>query len=929
MTARPPLKVSRRGFLGTAVATVGTGLVAGCKERLPRYLVPQVVPPDDAITGLARHYRTICRECPASCGATARVCEGRAVQLEGNPDYPIGRGALCPRGVAAIEGLYAPERLGSPHAGDREIEWVEAEKLLAAGLQRALDEKKLVFVVTRPETGQLGQLFASWLEALGQDASQVVTFDAMERPWLRQGTERAFQTAAVAVPDLAAARLILSVGDDFVEEGSLVENARALADQRAAGGRLVYLGPRLSLTAAAADRWISVEPGTESIFLLGLLRQVLDRAGGRTSLEPAALESLHRRLEAYDVGAVAARTGSDAGTLQELAAQLTAARPSLCVGPGRAIAGADATLVAETVQVLNAALGNVGQTLRFLAAPRARPSMDLAELTRRATAGEVGAIVFHHADPLGYGPVYARFAAALARIPFAASFVNALDATARRAHLVLADHHFLESWGDVRTRPGLVGIQQPVMEPVLGTRAAADELLAVARLLGKTTGLPRESFGEALRQTFQPKEIEQGFRLGNAAEVRAELAPGMLSKLPAATTFRGPAGGVPLIVAPTFKQLDGQVPRSALLQELPDPISGFAWTGWVELNPATAAPLGLKTGDVVALEGPRGRRELPAFVTESIRAGAAAVPVGDATALLEDGGFIGAGLRVTLRPTGTRIEHPRTHVRGSAGGTRLVRTLEGGDSALPPVPGLPSMYPPIEHPVHRWALAIDLDRCNGCSACTAACYVENNLPIVGADQVRLGRSMSWLPVMAELEHRAGRPEISFLPLGCQHCSAAPCESVCPTFATYHTAEGINAQVYARCIGTRYCENNCPYGVRRFNFYDWPRAPSERLGLNPDVTVRERGVTEKCTLCVQRIRSGEEQAKFEKRRLHDGDIISACAAACPTQAIVFGDLNDPSSIIHRLASDGRAYKLLQELNTQPGVFYLARRRRSST
>jgi anaerobic selenocysteine-containing dehydrogenase/Fe-S-cluster-containing dehydrogenase component len=923
------MRVTRRGFLGTAVGTLGTGILAGCKDRLPRYLVPHANSPDDAIPGLARHYRTVCRECPAACGATARVLEGRAVKLEGNPEYPVGRGALCPRGQAAIEGLYSPARLGAPRAGDREIGWEEAEKLFAAGLQRALDAKKLVVVVTRPETGQLGTFFGTWLGALGQAPAQLVTFDPMGQPWKREGQVRAFGAAGTAVPDLATARLILSVGDDFVEEGSPVEHARALADQRAAGGRLVYLGPRLSLTAAAADEWISVEPGTESIFVLGLLREVVDRVGARSGLAPAALEGLQRRLASYDGAAVATRTRTDPRVLQELAAELIRARPSLCLGPGRAVAGADGAALAEAVQVLNAVLGNVGQTLRFLAAPAARPSMALAELTRKAEAGEVGALVLHHADPLGYGPVYAGFAAAMARIPFVAAFVNELDDTARRAHLVLADHYFLESWSDVRTHPGVVGIQQPAMEPVLPTRAAADELLAVARLVSRTTGLPNGSFGEALRQTFQPKEIEQGFRLEEVAAVVPELAPGALGRLPGVAEFHGPAHGLPLIVAPTLRHLDGRTPRSSLLQELPDPLSGFAWTGWVELNPGDASPLGVRTGYVVELMGPGGRRELPAFVTDSIRTGAAAVPVGDATALLDRSGFIGSGVRVTLRRTGSRVERPHPEAGGAKNGQRLVRTVDGSGTGLPPAPPLPSMYPPVEHPVHRWAMAIDLDRCNGCGACTAACYVENNVAVVGPEEVSRGRSMSWLPIFADVEKRRGKPEISFLPLGCQHCTAAPCESVCPTFATYHTTEGINAQIYARCVGTRYCENNCPYGVRRFNFYDWPLAPSERLGLNPDVTVRERGVTEKCTLCWQRIRVGEEQAKFEKRALRDGDIVSACAATCPTRAIVFGDLKDPGSAVTRLAADGRAYRLLEELNTQPGVFYLARRRRGPT
>jgi molybdopterin-containing oxidoreductase family iron-sulfur binding subunit len=239
------------------------------------------------------------------------------------------------------------------------------------------------------------------------------------------------------------------------------------------------------------------------------------------------------------------------------------------------------------------------------------------------------------------------------------------------------------------------------------------------------------------------------------------------------------------------------------------------------------------------------------------------------------------------------------------------------------------MYPPVEHPDHRWALAIDLDRCTGCGACTAACYVENNLPIVGAAEYGRGRSMSWLRIQAFVEERPGGAAASFLPLGCQHCTNAPCESVCPTFATYHTKEGLNAQVYARCVGTRYCENNCPYGVRRFNFFDWPRSAIAGLGLNPDVTVRERGVTEKCTLCVQRIRTAKEDAKVQGRPLRDGDVVSACAATCPTRAIVFGDLRDPASEVSRLAADGRAYQLLEELNTDPGVYYLARRGEAHT
>jgi anaerobic selenocysteine-containing dehydrogenase/Fe-S-cluster-containing dehydrogenase component len=919
------MTMSRRGFLGTAGGALGTGVVASCTNKLPRYLVPYAIPPDDSIPGVARLYRTVCRECPAGCGATARVREGHAVKLDGNPDDPIGRGALCPRGQAAIEGLYSPQRLDAPRVGDREIGWEEADKLLTGGLKRALDSKKLVVVLTRPERGALGSLFGAWLTALGQLPSQVVTFDAMDRPWLREGHARAFGAGLQAVPDLAAAKLVVSIGDDFVEEGSPVEHARALADQRAAGGWFTYVGPRLSLTAAAADLWISVEPGTEGLFVLGLLREVLDRKSDPSE----GFRALRRRLEPYDAVTVSARTQTDPDSLRKLAAALTKAQSSLCLGPGRAVAGPDSVAVAEAIQVLNGVLGNVGRTLRFTRqeASSATPAMDLAELTRKAAAGEVGALILHHADPLGYGTIYRGFADVMPRIPFMAAFTNQLDDTAHKANLVLADNHFLETWSDVPIR-GRVGIQQAVMEPALTTRAAADELLIAARLLGKGNGLSTTSFGESLRKTFEAKEIERGFRLRELASVAPELLPTALATLPVVGDSPGASQGLPLIVVPSFRELDGRKSRSALMQEIHDPLSGFAWTGWVELNATTASPLGITTGDVVGIEGPGGRRDLPAFVTDTIRPGCAAVPVADATDLIH-GGFIGAGTRVSLHKTGARIERPHPESTGMGGGKPLVRRIDGSAKGLPVVQPNPSMYPAVQHPLRRWALAIDLDRCNGCGACTAACYVENNIAIVGADEVARGRSMSWIPIKADVDRSHGKPEVSFLPLSCQHCAAAPCESVCPTYATYHTKEGLNAQVYARCVGTRYCENNCPYGVRRFNFYDSSHTQLQALGTNPDVTVRERGVTEKCTLCNQRIRAGEEQAKLEMRPLRDGEIVSACAAACPTKAIVFGDLKDPASAIARLSTNGRTYRLLEELNTQPGVFYLARRRGEPT
>jgi molybdopterin-containing oxidoreductase family iron-sulfur binding subunit len=920
------MTTTRRGFLGTAIGALGAGLAASCSERLPRFLVPHAVPPDDAVPGVARLYRTVCRECPAACGVTARVREGRVIKLEGSIDHPVSRGALCPRGQAAVEGLYAPGRLGAPRAAGAEIRWDEAEHTLAGGIGRALDTGRLVVVLTRPEPGSLGTLFRAWLAALGQAPEQVVTFHAMARDWLREGARRAFGTAVLPTYDLSAARFVLSIGDDVVEDGSPVESARGLAELRAAGGRFIYVGPRMSLTAAAADEWLSTEPGTEIFLVLGLAREVIARTGSPAGLPAGTLEA---RLAPYDLATVAARTRLAPHTITRLAGQLIDARPSLCVGPGCAVAGGNAPELAEAVAVLNAVAGNVGQTLHVPPrsdAPWAGPSMSLAELGRRAAAGEVGALIVHHANPHGYGPAFAGLAKALERVPFIAAFGHQLDDTLRRAHLVLPDHHFLESWSDVTPRAGVTGVQQPAMTPVLDTRAAADELLAAARLLGKTSGLPDGSFADLVRAAFDEHAIEHGVRVTATADEPVTLAADVLTTTAAGATLRGPADGFPLIVAPSLRHLDGLPPVSALLQELPDPLTSYSWTGWVELHPTTAAALGVEPGDVLALAGSAGHTELPVHVSARVRAGVLAVPVEHALALLDgQPPALGYSTRVTARRTGEHRQPP--HVAGgtSQHGHALSRNVRRSLPQLPKAPVLPSMYPPVEHPVHRWGLAVDLDRCNGCGACVAACYVENNLPVVGAREVERGRAMSWLDIQSFTEVGPEGPEVAFLPMMCQHCTNAPCESVCPTEATYHTREGLNAQVYTRCVGTRYCENNCPYHVRRFNFFDWRRDGRERLGLNPDVTVRERGVTEKCTLCVQRIRGGEEQARCEGRPLRDGEIVSACAATCPARAITFGDLKDPSSEISKLAASGRAYRVLEELNTQPGVVYLARRR----
>ena len=933
-----PKNMTRRSFFGITAGTVGAAAsvsLMGCNERMPRYLVPEVSPSDDTVPGIASYFRTVCRGCSAGCGMTARVREGRAVKVEGNTQHPVSRGALCLRGQAAIEELYSPDRLAKAAMAGKDVDWPAAQKALADGLGKALAAGKQIVLVTRPETGALGDLLRAWLTALGQSPDQVVTFDAAEPVWLREAALATFGVAAQPVWSIGKAHTLLSIGSDFLEDwGSPVEHARDLANLRAAkdAGRFVYVGPRLSTTAAAADAYHALRPGAELAFVLALLHEVLALEPHPAGVDEPTLRQLQTLVASHDPGTVPGGVGMTPAALRDLAKELLQARPGLAIGPGRVAAGADAVALTQAVYLLNVAIGAYGKTLQFFdpsTAPSAGPSLSHAEFAKRAKAGQIGAVLVHQCNPLGLQGVFADLAAAIGHVPFVAVLGNRMDETARKAQIVLADHHFLESWGEVDPRPGVHGLQQPVMMPVHDTRAAADVLIGVARQLGKATGLPdEETFAAYQRNRVGDADVERGGVFSEAAPRALTLTATAVASVAQAkpSTLTGNV----LLAAPSLRFIDGRPPVSALVAEVPDPLTTIAWSGWVELHPDAAKEQGIVTGDVLKLTTARGALQLPAFLTPAVAQGVIAVPLAYATDLLGGSGSLTGLLgAVQVARTGQHLALPMTGGSLDDQGRDLAREVDAAHPNLPKAEALPTIQDPEQKGKHRWALAIDLDRCNGCGACVAACHVENNVPVVGASLISRGRAMSWIRVQRYFSTHDSVPRVVFLPSMCQQCGSAPCETVCPAYATYHTADGLNAQVYNRCVGTRYCSNNCPYVARRFNWFQWPHPKPANLGLNPDVTVRERGVMEKCTFCVQRIRDVQERAKVAGEPVPDGAIQPACAQTCAPEALVFGDLNDPSSRVAKLSQSGRAYHLLEELGTRPGVTYLARRRKENT
>ncbi len=973
--------MKRRDFFKIVGASTAAAMT-GC-ARSPEQILPLVIPPDNLVPGVASWFSSVCRECPAGCGVVARNREGRIVKLEGNPDHPVNRGTLCIRGQAGLQGLYNPDRVRGPLRRDasgapKPVAWEEAEKFLAERLAALIKDKqgRRIAVLTQLESGSLGRLMDAWGGALG--ARRRVAYEPFNYEAVRAASRVVF--GRDAIPDYAFedANVVLSFGADFLETWlSPVAHARGFARMHALAhgraGTSIHVEPRLSMTAANADEWIRNTPGTERLLAVALLKVILDEGLQAPGVDLAALRGA---IGAPDVGAIARQSGVPAETIKRVARALAKAKPGLAVGGGVAVTGIDAVDVQVAIHLLNYATGNVGRTVRFgpdSAFGKASSYADVLALTESMRRGEIEVLLVVHANPVFTLPATTAFADALKKVPLVVSFANQPDETSEHAHLILPDLHPLESWGDFSPREGVVGLMQPTMAPVFGSRAVGDVLIAVGRqalrsaegkgplrwatfqdyLKEQWRGIAREVAPGTPFDQFWEEALRRGGVWRGVPTVPVKAQPvAMASKR---TATEDGAQGPTLLTYPSLRFYDGRGANKPWLQEAPDSMTQVAWDSWAEIPAERARTLQVRQGDLVRIASPHGAIELPAYISESLHPDAVAIPIGQGhtrygryakdrganpLALLPQaptpGGLAFLSVRLTLTKTGGR--RPLAIPQATANqderelaqhvGLTAARELELR-GAVPEKASHPSMYPDLKYPEYRWGMTIDVDSCIGCQACVIACKAENNVPVVGKEQVAYGRDMHWLRIERWQEGPPHHPDTLFLPMLCQHCEVAPCEPVCPVFASYHTQEGLNAQVYNRCVGTRYCNNNCPYHVRRFNWWDYGSPASSSyafpdplpLQLNPDVTVRQLGVMEKCTMCIQRIIGGKDRARDEGRKVTDGDILTACQQTCPTQAIVFGNLKDPSSRASRVSRSPRGYHVLDELGTRPAITYL--------
>ncbi len=749
---------------------------------------------------------------------------------------------------------------------------------------------------------------------------------------------------------------------------------------------VVHIEPRLSLTGGNADRWIMNAPGSEESILRAMLAAVADRNGGKNL--PADVAAAARAVDIDKLltgsGVSKADLTAIVDKLVSAGASLVVAGGAGASGDS----GLRAAQLAFLINATLGNVGKTVLLKRSSTKATAGTDHERLLALFAAVAGKqqkLGVFIVSGVNPIYALPKAAKVREALSQVGTVVSISTHLDETTSYANIVLPLSTSFEAWGDSEPVPGVWNLNQPAMQPLYQTQSLADTLIAL--LSGDKLKQPLEnitSHYDYMRQQWKARTGDADFEArwlgyvesgGDWSKQSAHVdATAKTGSYPAVGADAAPKGGdLALLVYPSVNSHDGRAANRPWMQELPNPITTAVWGSWAELNRGTAEKLGITDGDVVQVETGFGTVEAPVYLSDYVHPKLVAIPLGQGH---ESYGRFATGVGVnalSLLPVSTgeksaQLLAPSAMVRKSSGQELLVR-LQGSDSqfnrgiartvaaskisggaahgeahaahavplpdginpihhhdplALGPREKPKMMYKQMEHPLYKWGMSIDLAACTGCSACVVACYAENNISVVGKTICNEGREMAWLRMERYLDGPAHQPVLAFVPMMCQHCGNAPCEPVCPVYATYHSDDGINSMVYNRCVGTRYCSNNCSYKVRRFNWFKYSYPEPLNWQLNPDVTLREVGVMEKCSFCVQRVREATSTAKDLGRVVRDGDVQTACQSSCPTGAIKFGNLNDDASAVSKDHVSPRSYKVLDfELNTQPAIAYLAR------
>ncbi len=950
---------ARREFLKLMGASLALGS-AGCLRRPIQKIVPYAKQPEEVTLGQALNYSSTWFDGSETFGLLVKTREGRPIKYEGHPQHPVSRGALSARAQAHLLSCYDPDRLQAPKQNLQRKDRTNAETISISW--ESLDEKVSAAVnagSTYVLTGHLGSPTLRQMIKSFQASSKAehVVWEPTSPEAIADGQMSSYGTALVPQYRFDRARVIVSVDADFLGTW-LTPTAfnRQFAEKRrdvVGMSELVVFDSNYSLTGSNADKRIKIKPSEQLTVVMGLLYEVVVKAGN-SSL--ASLGGLKETLSAF-AEASKMLGFSDEKALEKVAKSLIAAKgESLVVAGGMAAQTSQAELLQVAVNALNSALGNDGNTIVYGQPLTSHNGShkDLAKMLEAMNSGKVKTLIIHSVNPVYY--LGERFSSALSKVETVVYVGTHMDETAIKADFVATDHHPLEAWGDSEAVAGVYAIQQPTIRPMYDTRSA---LLGFTKWAKPSSELAKsESDYDAVRSFWKDKvfpthgkgsfedfwlELLQKGSVGTLREEKEAVRNPKVEKLLGLKPK--PQEGMELVLYPTVQLGQGELANIGWLQELPDPVTKIVWDNYASLSVSMAEKLKLSEGDLVEVEVNGQKFTIPAHIQPGLHDSVVAIALGygrtragrigngigyNAYGLVDykNNSAVVSGQPVKVSATGEKYALANVQGHHSMEGRAIVIEATLNEYLENKSAGIHkhkifSIWPYHKYDGHKWAMSLDLNVCTGCSACVVACQSENNIPIVGKKYVLQGREMQWIRIDRYYTGDPSNAETVFQPVMCQHCDNAPCETVCPVLATVHSNEGLNEMAYNRCVGTRYCVNNCPYKVRRYNWFNYRKdlTKTEALALNPEVTVRQRGVMEKCTFCVQRIKSVKDTVKQEGRTLKDGELQTACQQTCPTGAIVFGDVNDPNSQVHKIFKDDpRSYSLLEEFHAAPSVRY---------
>ena len=936
---------SRRDFLKTmGFSLAAASIIASCKRPIDK-AIPYLVKPDEINPGTANYYASSYFEGNEYGSIVVKVRDGRPIKIEGNTLSSISQGGTSARMQAAVLNLYDDARFKGPSKKGEEISWEKADEEIITSLS-SLKGGKVVLLsstIISPSTKEIIRKFTE-----KQTNNEWIQYDPVSASGILEANKKSFGTAFIPDYQFEKAKVVVSFGADFlgswlstVEYTKGYTAARQLQDGRKEMLRHYQFESGLTLTGSNADVRFPIKPSEEGAIVLALFNAIAKAKGEQV------LSGVQSSVD-----------------VSELAKDLLANEKQSMV-----ISGSNDVNIQLLINGINQLLGNYGNTIGLENPLLTKQGIDqdIDGLLSDLKAGNVKGLLVWNANPVYDHPKGKEFAEAIKKIGLSVSFSERPDETTSLCQYVLPESNLLESWNDLEPKAGIYSLSQPVIAPLFNSRQAQATLLKwtgadinyrdYIKNFWKENQFPKQKNTTDFRQ-FWNTSLQNGV-FETVQESKQEYSSEGLSQ--AGSQIKGAVSGIEVVLYESVAIGNGKLANNPWLQELPDPVAKISWDNFAAVPVAYATENGLKNEDVILLNG----MELPVFVQPGQAKDTISVALGYGREIAGKVGdktgrnlYLSVGIENETRQyfvTSAKVEKvpgkvfelaiSQTHY--SMEGRPIVRETTLDEYIKNPVSGnekeaedLAKSVTLYQAPVyngHHWGMAVDLNSCTGCGNCAIACQAENNIQVIGKEQVRNRRIMHWIRIDRYYSENPENPKVSFQPVMCQHCGNAPCENVCPVAATPHSEEGLNQMAYNRCVGTKYCVNNCPYKVRRFNWFQYVKndkfdfASNSDLGrmvLNPDVTVRSRGVVEKCSMCVQRIQEKKQLAKLEGRAIAEGEIKTACSQSCPGNAIVFGDLENPESRISKLFQDKRNYHLLEELHTLPSVGYLTKVRNTN-